>query len=79
MNTPAQSVGDLAIALGMWMVMGANETQQKCFVESVLVLAHRAGVSRQEAIQPFDVHHRTATEIWDTLDQAELRDAECNS
>jgi len=73
MNTPEQAVGDLAIGLGQLIAAEhappERDPAYKCFVESVLVLAFHAGVSKEKAIQPFDVFTHHATTIWDTLEK----------
>ena len=47
LNLPEQAVDDLAIALGMWMGTHlVTNIQAECFVESVLVLAFKAGVEK---------------------------------
>ena len=68
------AVGDLAIALGMLMAHeGASRERTpayECFVESVLLLAFKAGLERDKALQPFDYHQRHASEFWAKLEQA---------
>ena len=67
-NVPKEScVDDLAIALGMWMSGGISEMQAGCFIYSVLKLAKESGVTRERALQPFDVHAELAERIWTEL------------
>ena len=52
-ETPESAVGNLAMALGMWMATGmVSEEQKECFVESVCVLAVEADV--EKALLAFD-------------------------
>ena len=70
-NTCEQSVDDLAIGLGMLMGAEGNPPERKeayeCFVESVLVLAKNAGVDRDRALRPFDMHRESALTSWDRI------------
>ena len=71
MNTPEQSIGDLAIALGMLMAHEGRPTERmpayECFIESVLVLAFNAGVERKDALRPFDVYQKFAFDTWNQI------------
>lgn len=70
MNTAERAVGDLAITLGI--LVGASivtSEQIDCYIESVLVLAFQARVSRQDALQPFDIFRDKAEKVWDELDR----------
>ena len=63
--TPEQAIGQLCVAVGILIARGIEESHIKCLIESILVLAKSAGVSREKAIQPFDLYARYAEEIWD--------------
>ena len=71
LNTPAQSVTDLALGLGQLMGAEGCPSQRQpayeCFVESVLVLAFAAGLGRDESLQPFDLHRQHAEKVWERL------------
>jgi len=74
MNTPGDAVDDLAIALGIWMASDVTtHSQQECFVESVLVLAYEAGIARERALRPFDVHRQFAASIWDRIEREKTK------
>lgn len=80
LNTPEEAIDDLAIALGMWVGSGQIcDTQVECFVESVLVLAYKAGVLKQRALRPFDVTRNIAEKVWaqcenvDTIKNAQAK------
>ena len=69
MNSPEQSVGDLAIALGGFIgAWAVSDVEVECFIESVLVLAFKAGVNKTCALQPFDCHPQLAAKIWSDLE-----------
>ena len=73
MNTPQQATQDLATALGILIAHEHNPPQRQpayhAYIESVIILAHKAGLTRQQATQPFDHYQPYAQQIWDQLDQ----------
>ena len=71
-ETRETSVANLAMGLGMLIGLGpVKPTVVDCLIESVLVLAQAAGLSKAEALKPFDHHQFTAQLIWDALEQKE--------
>ena len=55
--TVEECVGDLAVALGMWIGSPGmvSEMQVGCFIYSTLKLAFSCGVEKEKAIQPLDI------------------------
>lgn len=69
MNSLEQSVEDLAMALGLWIGSGGTSlVQEECFVESIIVLAFGAGIKKEDALRPFDIHRKTAAKVWNELE-----------
>lgn len=74
-NSCAESVGDLSVALGILIsheggrIFNTPRSEAyECFVESVVVLARAAGVSKDQATRPFDVLLSHATKVWDAIE-----------
>jgi len=74
-ETRETSVANLAMCLGRLIVSGLLAGPSvDCFIESVLMLARASGVSKADALKPFDHCQLTAELIWDALEQKEKDD-----
>ena len=68
MNTLEQSVGDISVGIEMLQSKGICADQVRRLIESTLILARSAGVSKKIALKPFVIHIDFATSVWNQLE-----------
>jgi hypothetical protein len=69
MNTPKQSLDCVVMAIGMLRARHIDRSFIECLVESAVVLAHAAGIPKDQAVAPFDMSRGFAESIWNDLEK----------
>ena len=69
MNSPKQSLDYVVMAIGMLRGRHVDQHLIECLIESVIVLAHAAGIPKNELLAPFDLFREFAESIWNELEK----------